>query len=408
MKTNLGNSRTMGTSKPNTGQIYDHDANISNLSLIVGDIVEDDLSLQGSNDNSNETFENNNRIIGHTAASQGGGKDQGECNENSKGKEDDVIEVAGAVASCHARLLDLSLRNMEETIMTGADAASLETKCDEGKKQEDNAEDLKATPSNFIKETTMDGVQKVFLEANCDNDKKQEEDAKALLMLENHAHSLDVLMGNIEETTMAGVDIASLEEKCDDVKEQEDNAKALLLLESGSPLSKKKSSKILGKVENFPSDCYSFLSLHGPIGNPLFFSFGMMVYIFQITFLLLMVFSVLHEKWHENGEGDNPGKGIVASFIPTNASPLVQGTQFLAILAFIVFADASILDIARSVETFPTHSTEATKCMVFSCVLRFSQGMLAMLVTLLLIITSKSVIEIVLNFAAVVSSLVHF
>jgi len=326
----------MKTKKQKSGQINDYDANVSNLSLIMGDIREDDLSLQGSNDNSNMAFEDEYRIVGYTAASQDGGKHKGECNENANGKEDDMVEVAGAVVSYHARLLDLSMGNMEGTIMIGADAASLEAKCDEDKKQEDNAKDLKATPLNSIKETTTYGVEKAFLEDNHGNDKKHEDDAKDSLMLENHAHSLDLLMGNIEETKMAGVNIALLEDTYDDDKEQEDDAKALLLLESGSRLFKRKSSKRLGGLEMFPSDCYSFLSLYGPFDNPLFFSFGMMVFIFQILFLLLMVLSVLNPKWNDIRDIDNPGSGRLASFIPANSTPLVQVSQFLAVLSYII------------------------------------------------------------------------
>jgi len=393
MKTNLSRSRTMETTKSNSGQINDHDTNVSNLSLIIGDIGEDDLSLQDPKDNSNDKIGN-----------KGGALRCGRKGKRSKGKEDNAI--TGTVPSRHVSSLGLWMGNVEETIMMGADSASLEVKCDDEKKEEDKAKDLEATPSELMKETTMDGVDKTLSEANVDHQKK-DDNGKDLLMWEDHAHSLDLSMDNIEETTMAGVNIALLEDKCDDDKEQEDNAKALLLLESGSPLFKRKSSKKLGELDIFPSDCYSFLSLHGPFDNPLFFSFGMMVYIFQMMFLLLMVLSVLHPKWNDNGDTDNPGSDILASFIPTNSTPLVQASQFLALLSYIVFADASFWDVARSVETFPICSGEATKCMVFSCVLRFSQGLTAMFVTLLLIITSESVIDIVLNFAAVVSTLIH-
>jgi len=350
----------------------------------MGDIREDGLSLQDPKDDSNDTINNKNIIVGNTGGALRGRRK----GKRSKGKEDNVI--AGTV--------DLWMGNVEETIMMGADSASLEVKCDDKKNEEDKAKDLEAMR---MEETTMDGVDNTFLEANFDNDMKEEDNAKDLLMWDEHPHSLDLLVGNIEEITTAGVDIASLEEKRDDDREQEDNAKALLLLESGCPLFKRKSSKKRGELEIFPSDCYSFLSLHGPFDNPLFFSFGMMVFIFQMMFLLLMVLSVLHPKWNDSRDGDNPGKGIVASFIPANSSPLIQATQFLAILSFVVFADASFLDMTRSVETFPKRSADATRCMVFSCVLRFLQGGLATLVTLLLIITSESVIEIVLNFAAV-------
>jgi hypothetical protein len=37
----------------------------------------------------------------------------------------------------------------------------------------------------------------------------------------------------------------------------------------------------------YPSDSYSFLALHGPRDDLVFFSFGVMAFLFQFTFLLL-------------------------------------------------------------------------------------------------------------------------
>ncbi len=36
------------------------------------------------------------------------------------------------------------------------------------------------------------------------------------------------------------------------------------------------------KNAKYPPDCYSFLSLHGPLENPTFFSFGVVVWAFQV------------------------------------------------------------------------------------------------------------------------------
>eukprot|EP00536_Pseudo-nitzschia_multiseries_P004714 jgi/Psemu1/188705/e_gw1.80.74.1 len=151
---------------------------------------------------------------------------------------------------------------------------------------------------------------------------------------------------------------------------------------------------------NFPPDCYSFLSLHGPIDDIQFFSFGMMVFIFQFLFLLLIVMSVLDQKWRNDGDVDNPGNDIFASFIAANASPLVRATQILAVLCYVIFADSSLMDVVTAVETYPWHAKEATKCMIFSCILRFTQGAMASVAALLTIITSETVIDIVLNFTA--------
>ena len=160
-----------------------------------------------------------------------------------------------------------------------------------------------------------------------------------------------------------------------------------------------------GITEKYPKDCYSFLSLYGPFRGTEFFFFGLMVYMFQMGFLLLMILSVVHKEWSTNGEVDNPGLGRFAEFINANSSPLVRATQIMAILSYIIFSDASLQDVVKAVETFPrfdqANSTDRIGCMVFSCTLRFTQGCLAIFVALMLVITSSNVIDIILNFTAV-------
>ena len=77
----------------------------------------------------------------------------------------------------------------------------------------------------------------------------------------------------------------------------------------------------------------------------------------------------------------------------------------MALLSYCIFADESLKDIVTAVETFPkfckAKEGDKVRCMVFSCVLRFTQGMLATFVVLLLVITTADVIDIILNFTAV-------
>jgi hypothetical protein len=130
-----------------------------------------------------------------------------------------------------------------------------------------------------------------------------------------------------------------------------------------------------------------------------------------MTFLVLMVLSVTHPNWSSNGDGDNPdgGKGSIvkrlAEFIPANVSPLVRATQVTAILSYFVFADSTVLDIVTAVELFPRfeQATNEDKvgCMVFASILRLSQGIFAITVTLLLIVTTSTTIDIILNFTAI-------
>ncbi len=39
---------------------------------------------------------------------------------------------------------------------------------------------------------------------------------------------------------------------------------------------------------NYPSDCYSFLALHGPLEQPKFFFFGVLVWAFQVRFSIIL------------------------------------------------------------------------------------------------------------------------
>jgi hypothetical protein len=161
----------------------------------------------------------------------------------------------------------------------------------------------------------------------------------------------------------------------------------------------------------YPADTYSFLCLYGPVKNPGYFSYGLMVYLFQMTFLVLMVLSVTHPDWSSNGEGDNPdgGRGSIfariAAFVPSHVSPLVRATQITATLSYVIFADSTVLDVVTAVELFPRFnqatSDDKLGCMVFASILRLSQGIFAITVTLLLIVTSSTTIEIILNFTAI-------
>jgi hypothetical protein len=161
----------------------------------------------------------------------------------------------------------------------------------------------------------------------------------------------------------------------------------------------------------YPADTYSFLSLYGPIKNPGYFSYGLMVYVFQMTFLMLMVLSIIHPDWSNNGDGDNPDGGResfierIARSIPANVSPITRATQVAAMLSYFIFADSTILDVVMAIELFPrfnqaTHD-DKIGCMVFSSILRLTQGTLAIFVTFFLVITTPTTIDIILNFTAI-------
>eukprot|EP00535_Pseudo-nitzschia_heimii_P001540 CAMPEP_0197186162 /NCGR_PEP_ID=MMETSP1423-20130617/13332_1 /TAXON_ID=476441 /ORGANISM="Pseudo-nitzschia heimii, Strain UNC1101" /LENGTH=1231 /DNA_ID=CAMNT_0042637391 /DNA_START=214 /DNA_END=3905 /DNA_ORIENTATION=+ len=153
-----------------------------------------------------------------------------------------------------------------------------------------------------------------------------------------------------------------------------------------------------------PADSYSFMMLHGPFSEPRFFFFGFKVWLFQVTFQCLMVLRVI-SKYSTNEDTDNPSRDSSFNFIPSNVSGLSRITQFMALLSYCVFADDSLKDIVTAIEMFPRFDRAArddmVHHMVFSCVLRFTQGVLATVCVLLLVIQTSDVIDIILNFAAV-------
>eukprot|EP00535_Pseudo-nitzschia_heimii_P002686 CAMPEP_0197181708 /NCGR_PEP_ID=MMETSP1423-20130617/5909_1 /TAXON_ID=476441 /ORGANISM="Pseudo-nitzschia heimii, Strain UNC1101" /LENGTH=1031 /DNA_ID=CAMNT_0042632005 /DNA_START=209 /DNA_END=3304 /DNA_ORIENTATION=- len=156
-------------------------------------------------------------------------------------------------------------------------------------------------------------------------------------------------------------------------------------------------------VQTYPADVYSFITLHSPFDKNGFFYFGLFVWAFQIVFLMLIILRVMTKR-STNEDTDNPVEGIF-DFIPANNNNLSKTTQFLALIAYCVFADESLKDIVTAVETFPKFSKakpeDKTIRMVMSCVLRCVQGTMATFVVLLLVISTTDVIDLVLNFAAV-------
>jgi len=172
------------------------------------------------------------------------------------------------------------------------------------------------------------------------------------------------------------------------------------------------SSQFKSKVElqddddaKFPEDCYSFIALGCSRDNYIPFAYAMMVFTFQITFLVLMLCSKMVRKLAFNEEVDNPDEEdlFFAGFIPANVSMIVKITQFVAISAYILFAEDSISDVVDAVRFYPLTPIFSTDHLFVkvSCVFRLIQGLGACITALLLVMTSADVIDIVLNFTAV-------
>jgi hypothetical protein len=102
-------------------------------------------------------------------------------------------------------------------------------------------------------------------------------------------------------------------------------------------------------------------------------------------------------------EVDNPGPEL--RFIPANAEYIVQMAQFVSIIVYVLFPDSSVQDVVTAIRLFPRSSKvkdgDSVGLMRFSCLLRFTQGLLAVFAFLILVLTSKKVIDIILNFTAI-------
>ena len=165
--------------------------------------------------------------------------------------------------------------------------------------------------------------------------------------------------------------------------------------------------------EGIPRDSYSFIAL-GPWykiddktthDNRIPFFFGWVVFFFQISLLLLMVFSKTLRTLSNNEDIDNPDQdrsGIHwGSFIPANASVIVRITQFMVVLAFILFGGESLLDLTEGMMYFKMHFGPEYFWVRVCNILKALQGFLACAAAFLLVMTSTDVIDIILNFAAV-------
>jgi len=146
----------------------------------------------------------------------------------------------------------------------------------------------------------------------------------------------------------------------------------------------------------YPSDTYSFMALYGPIDKPIFFFFGFFVFVFQIALLLYMLLETVKEEWssieyHYDEHSDIAG----------DAETLVTGAQILAILASTLFLEASLHDITTTLKIFTSNHKTLNRCIIMSCIFRLIQGVLATASSFLLIITSTTVKNVVLYFAAI-------
>ena len=149
-----------------------------------------------------------------------------------------------------------------------------------------------------------------------------------------------------------------------------------------------------------PKDTYSFIYLCSLRTNPFGFLFGLIVFFFQMGLLMALILPVLYQHLDTHGAIEND-----KSIFPADVDFIVKISQWLAMMAFVIFANESMEDLLTAVSMLPTKlTTEADENIVgliLSSLLRLTQGACAVFATFLLIFTSVTSRDVVLNFAAV-------
>ena len=158
---------------------------------------------------------------------------------------------------------------------------------------------------------------------------------------------------------------------------------------------------------HFCRDCYSMIALNGPTGNRWpkdkisFFLFGLNLFFFQFGFLFLMIWSRIDADAGDI-ESDNPHDTLL-QFIPSNSKNMIRAAQFISIMAFTLFPESSLMEIFKAFQYFPTsdaRKNDPNGFITLSSILRAIQGYMAVLAVFLVLITSDTVVDIILNFTA--------
>ena len=162
--------------------------------------------------------------------------------------------------------------------------------------------------------------------------------------------------------------------------------------------------------KKYPRDCYSFITLNGPdqtgwdLEKSKLFGFGLVVFMLQITFSLLLIISVVDPNHGTMEENDNPDTNFLASFMPSNSKGLVKITQFVSLSTYVLFPDSSVQDAVKVIQYWPKKKRiekgDPVRFMKLSCTLRCIQATLSICSVFFLVLTSTSVIEVILDFTA--------
>lgn len=202
----------------------------------------------------------------------------------------------------------------------------------------------------------------------------------------------------------------------------EENVSAIKRLEKRISELERGGVDVEERDKKYPEDAYSFICLNGPVkfGMPneenwplqkkKIFFLGILVFTIQVIFFSLLMMSVMSMKRGTSEENDNPDaeekEGIMktfATFIPANTQQIVKVTQVLSLMIYAGFPEDSVLDLVKAFRYYPKselENHEPTRCIKLACILRGLQGIMAILAALILVMTSRTVIDIILNFTA--------
>lgn len=114
--------------------------------------------------------------------------------------------------------------------------------------------------------------------------------------------------------------------------------------------------------ETYPQDCYSLIALNGPNENQwpkrkiISFVFGLTAFLFQIAFLILMIWSRVDPNTGD-GERDNPTKNFF-QFIPANTKAMIRASQIISIWHTCCFQMHLLWIYSRRIGTFRGSSQE--------------------------------------------------
>ena len=200
---------------------------------------------------------------------------------------------------------------------------------------------------------------------------------------------------NEKDTRVTNKDAADDIEECYITETRDDSQDECCgaVLNRGGLISRGRSLVLLTE-RSLPKDTFSFIFISRLLSVP--FLIAIIVFSFQVA-----IFSLVSVDVIDLSNSRNPFN------IPTNVESTVRATQVLAIIIAIVAQDdvkkvILILRDGYNVDVFQgTFGHDATKFKwVLSLVLRAAEGLVGLFVTFMLIMQSKTVLDLLLNFSA--------